>query len=183
MHTQPCTNCQGRKFINGSECAICNGVGQLSVQKKLNVKIPKGVKQGAKIRIKKEGNKGLNGGSDGDLYLLVNIEKNPYYEIDGLNILCNMPITPYEAVLGSEVKLNIMGENVAVKIPAMTSSGQKLKLSQLGLHNKSKSKRGDIIITVLIKLPETMSDEEKQLYSKLAEVSKSDVRKDFNNAK
>ena len=182
LHTQPCPNCEGRTFINGSTCKMCNGTGQLSLQKKINVKIPKGVTHGAKVRVKKEGNKGLNGGKDGDLYLVINIEKNKYFEIEGMNILCTLPITPYEAVLGTEITIPVFKENINVKIPPMTSSGQKLRLAGLGLDNKSKTKKGDIIITVMIKLPEVLSSKEKELYSKLQEISKDDIRKDLNNA-
>lgn len=183
LHTQPCPNCEGHKFINGAQCNMCNGSGQLSLQKKINVKIPKGVSQGSKVRIKKEGNKGLNGGKDGDLYLIVNIDKNPYFEIDGMNILCNLPITPFEAVFGAEVPINLLNETINVKIPPMTSSGQKLRLAGLGIENKSKTKKGDIIVTVLIKLPEKISEKEKALYEQLKDISNYDVRKDMNNAK
>ena len=183
LHTQPCPHCSGRKFINGSQCSMCNGSGQLSLQKKINVKIPKGVSQGSKVRIKKEGNKGLNGGKDGDLYLIVDIEKNPYFSIEGNNILCNLPITPFEAVLGAEVTIPVFGEKVTVKIPPMTSSGQKLRLAELGVEDKSKSKKGDMIVTVQIKLPERLSEREKALYNQLKELSKHNIRKDLNNAK
>lgn len=181
LHTQPCPNCEGRKFINGAQCSMCNGTGQISLQKKINVKIPKGVSQGSKVRVKKEGNKGLNGGKDGDLYLIVDIEKNPYFEIDGNNVICNLPITPFEAVLGAEVTIPVFGEKVNVKIPPMTSSGQKLRLSGLGVENKSK--KGDMIVNVQIKLPERLSEKEKALYNQLKELSKFNVRKDLNNAK
>ena len=183
LHTQPCPNCEGRKFINGTQCSMCNGTGQLSLQKKINVKIPKGVSQGSKVRIKKEGNKGLNGGKDGDLYLIVDIEKNPYFSIEGNNILCNLPITPFEAVLGTEVTIPVFGEKVTVKIPPMTSSGQKLRLAELGVEDKSKAKKGDMIVTVQIKLPEILSEKEKALYNQLKELSKYNIRKDLNNAK
>ncbi len=183
LHTQPCPNCEGRLFINGSQCTMCKGNGQLSIQKKINVKIPKGVTQGSKVRVKKEGNKGLNGGKDGDLYLIVNIEKNSFFETDGLNILCNLPINTFEAVFGAEIPINLFNEKIIVKIPPMTSSGQKLRLASQGIENKSKTKKGDIIITVLIKLPEKLTEEEKLLYSKLKEISKVDIRKDMNNAK
>lgn len=183
LHTQPCPNCFGRKFINGAQCSMCNGSGQLSQQKKINVKIPKGVSQGSKVRVKKEGNKGLNGGKDGDLYLIVDIEKNQYFSIDGNNILCNLPITPFEAVLGTEVTIPVFGEKVTVKIPQMTSSGQKLRLAGLGIENKSKTKKGDMIVTVQVKLPEKLSEKEKALYNQLKELSKYDIRKDLKDAK
>ncbi len=183
IHTQPCPNCGGRKFINGAECQMCKGTGQLSLQKKINVKIPKGVKQGSKVRVKKEGNKGLNGGKDGDLYLIVKIEKNPFFDIEGMNILCNLPVTPAEAALGAHINFLLMNENITVTIPPLTSSGQKLKLSGLGLFNKSKSKRGDVIITVMIKFPNYLSPSEKDLYLKLYNMTDYDIRKDLNNAK
>lgn len=183
LHTEPCPNCGGRKFINESQCVMCKGTGILSLQKKINVKIPKGVTQGSKVRIKKEGNKGLNGGKDGDLYLLINIEKHPFFEIDGLNILCTLPITPFEAVFGADIKIPSTENSLTVKIPPMTSSGQKLKLAEQGLENKSKTKKGDMIITVMIKLPDNLSDEEKELYSKLKDLSSYDIRKDMQNGK
>lgn len=182
LHTMPCPQCGGRKFINGAACPMCKGSGTLSLQKKINVKIPKGVTTGSKVRVAKEGNKGINGGKDGDLYLLITVEKHPFYEIDGLNILCNLPVTPFEAVLGTEVSLPVLNGIVTVKIPPMISSGQKLKLASEGLENKSKTKKGDIIVTVQIKLPEKLSDKEKELYSQLKNLSSDDIRKDFNNA-
>ncbi len=183
LHTQPCPNCGGRKFINSSQCAMCKGQGTISLQKKINVKIPRGVSQGSKVRVKKEGNKGLNGGKDGDLYLIITVEKHPFFEIDGLNILCNLPITPFEAALGAEVSVPAIEGNANVKIPPMTSSGQKLRLAGQGIENKNKSKKGDMIITISIKIPEKLSDEEKELYTKLKELSSFDIRKDMKNDK
>ncbi len=183
LHTEPCPNCGGRIFINGAKCSMCAGSGIVSLQKKINVKIPQGVKQGSKIRIKNEGNKGLNGGKNGDLYLIVNIEKNSYYEIEGTNVLCNLPVTPFEAVLGAEISIPAIDGNISVKIPPMTSSGQKLKLEGAGVYNKSKTKKGDMIITVYIKLPKNFSDKELELYNKLKNLSADDIRKDLKNAK
>lgn len=183
LHTEPCTNCQGRKFINGSGCPKCGGQGEISLQKKINVQIPRGVKTGSRVRIPGEGNQGYNGGKNGDLYLNVVVEKNQYYDIEGLDILCTLPITPYEAALGTEITIPAPDGNITVKIPSGTSSGQKLKIASQGLENNTKTKRGDIVITVQIKMPEKLSDEEKELYEKLKNVSKSDVRKDFKNAK
>ena len=183
LHTEPCTNCNGRKFINEAICPKCGGTGESSLHKKINVKIPAGVKTGSKIRISKEGNKGLNGGKDGDLYLNITVEKHPYFEFNKLDILCTLPITPYEAALGTEIQIPVSDGNITVKIPPNTSSGQKLKIASQGLQDKAKTKRGDIIIRVQIKFPETLSEEEKELYEKLKNISNSDIRKDFNNAK
>ncbi len=183
LHTQPCPNCEGRTFINGSVCKMCSGTGVLSVQKKINVKIPKDVKQGSKVRIKKEGDKGLYGGKDGDLYLIINIEKNGYYEIEGYNLLCTLPITPFEAVLGTSVEIPVVDGSVTVSVPPMISSGQKLTIPSQGISNKSGTKRGDLIITVMIKLPQNLSAEETELYKKLKRLSSADIREDMKNVK
>ncbi len=183
IHTQPCPNCEGRKFINGTTCKMCNASGEISSQKKINVKIPKGVTTGSKVRIKKEGNKGLNGGKDGDLYLIISVEKNPYIEFDGLNILINLPVTPFEAALGADITIPAYDGKINIKIPSMTSSGQKLKLTGQGIENKSKSKRGDIIVTTIIKFPDKLSEKEIELYNQLKDTASYDIRKDFNNAK
>lgn len=183
LHTQPCPNCGGRKFINEAQCTMCKGVGTISLQKKINVKIPQGVSQGSKVRVKKEGNKGLNGGKDGDLYLIITVEKHPFFEIEGQNILCTLPITPFEAALGAEITVPAIEGNVTVKIPPMTSSGQKLRLSGQGIENKTKSKKGDMIITISIKMPDKLSEEEKELYTKLKELSSHDIRKEMQNGK
>ena len=183
LHTQACPNCGSRMFINGAKCQMCNGTGTISLQKKINVKIPKGVSQGSKVRVKREGNKGINGGKDGDLYLIVNIEKSRYFEIDELNVLCNLPITPFEAALGAEITIPALDGNVNVKIPPLTSSGQKLRLSGQGLENKNRTKKGDMIITVNIKFPEKLSAKETELYEKLKRFSSADIRKDMTNEK
>ena len=141
------------------------------------------MRTGSRVRVQGEGNQGYNGGKNGDLYLNVVVEKNQYYEINGLDIMCLLPITPYEAVLGAEIAIPSPYGNITVKIPPGTSSGQKLKISAQGLENKTKTKRGDIIVTVQIKIPENISDKEKELYTKLKNLSKADVRKDFKNAK
>ena len=181
VHTTPCHHCEGRKFINGAQCQMCKGTGEISIKKKINVSIPKGVITGSKVRVKKEGNSGINGGKDGDLYLVIEVEQNPYYSIEGNNILCTLPITPEEAVLGTEITIPSIDGKINVKIPAMTSSGQKLKIPEQGLQNKSGTKKGDIIITILIKLPEKLSTKEKDLYEQLKKLSNHNIRKDIGN--
>lgn len=181
LHTQPCPNCHGHKFINGSTCLMCNGTGTLSLQKKINVKIPKGVSKGSKVRIKSEGNKGINGGKDGNLFLILDIEQNPFFSVDGLNLLCNLPISPFEAVLGADIELPVSDGTLKVKIPPMSSSCQKLKIPNEGICNKDNSKKGDLIINLLIKLPESYSQKELELYKKLKSLSTEDIRKDLKN--
>jgi len=176
LHTQPCPKCKNRKFVNGAICPQCHGAGEISMHKKISVKIPEHVKQGAKIRISGEGNPGVNGGKNGDLYLIVKIDTNSSgFEIDGLNVLQTVRIAPYEAVLGEHVSIKTYdGKTATVKLMAGTKNGQKYRLANQGI--KKDDKVGDMIITVIIDIAKNLSKEEVLLYKKLKEVATSNIR-------
>lgn len=176
MHLEVCPRCKGRKFINGSKCDVCSGSGEHSIHKRINVKIPAGIKNSTKLRIKGEGNEGKFGGKNGDLYLIITVSpENDRIKYDGLNILYNLPISPYEAVLGGEIPVRSFdGSIVKVKIPEKTSSGQKFRLAGQGI--KKGNKTGDMIVTVTIEIPKHLSDDEVKLYEKLKRISLEDVR-------
>lgn len=183
LHTERCPNCEGKRFINGAICQFCKGKGEVSLHKKLNVKIPPHVTQNSKIRIANEGNKGLNGGKNGDLYLIIEIENDSFFKFEGINVLCEIPITPYEAALGTTIDIPTMEGNVSMKIPPLTSSGQKFRLSKEGLFDEKNDIKGDQIVTVKIEMPKALSLEEIQLYEKLKTLSNEDIRKNIKNAK
>ena len=170
LHTEVCPNCSGRIFINGSTCPLCKGSGETSIHKKINVKIPKNIKQNAKIRIAGEGNRGRYGGRNGDVYLLVKIQNDEKYTYDGLNVGFSVVIYPHEAVFGTDVSVETPQGAVSMKIPANTSQGQKFRLSSHGLKDDD-GKVGDAIVTVKIDLPQELTDEELELYKKLSEIS------------
>lgn len=170
LHTEPCPKCHGRKFANGSICAYCKGVGEISVHKKLSVRIPEHVKQGAKIRIAGEGNQGFNGGKNGDLYLIVKIDtENSPFKYDGLNILQTVPVEPYEAVLGSKINIKTQNGQVSMKLMSGTMNGQKYRLAKQGLEKDGQ--KGDMIVTISIEIPKNLSKEEVILYEKLKQAA------------
>lgn len=179
LHTQCCTKCEGRKMINGSKCPLCAGRGTTSIHKKINVKIPAGVKNGTKIRVAGEGNPGTNGGKNGNLYLLVEIEMSKFFKYDGLNATCEVPITVCEAVLGSVISVPTPKGEVSMKIPANTSSGQKFRLANQGLSDDNKT--GDLIVNVFIKIPNDLTEEEKKLYEQLQKTDRKDIRKNLGD--
>lgn len=181
LHSEECPKCEGRKFVNGAKCHICKGTGEISNHKKINVKIPAGIKNGAKIRIANEGNKGTNGGKNGDLYLLVNIKEESFFRYEGNNIYCEIPITPYEAVLGAQIDIPTICGNVSMKIPPNTTTGQKFRLSQQGTIDNKTKKRGDQIVTVKIEIPKTLSSEEIKLYEQLKQHSTQNIRENLIN--
>lgn len=174
LHTETCHNCSGRNFLNGAKCPICKGLGEHSLHKKLHVKIPPHVKHGSKIRIANEGNKGYNGGRNGDLFLNIKIESDSNFKYEGLNILCETKITPFEAVLGASIEIQTPTGKVKMKITPNTHSGQKFRLSGQGLSQNGK--KGDMIVTVNIEIPKKLTDEEIELYKKLRDISKGNIR-------
>lgn len=179
MHTVQCPHCKGRKFINGAKCSVCFGKGDVSDHKRITVKIPKNIKNGTKLRVPNEGNSGKNGGKNGDLYLLVKIEGNSRIQYSGTDILFNVPITPYEAVIGGDISIPTFEGNVSLKIPPHTNSGQKFRLAAQGLVQNGKI--GDMIVTVHIEIPCSLSDDEIKLYEKLKKLSQNNIRENILN--
>lgn len=174
LQTQVCPKCSGRKFINGSICPHCKGKGETTNYKKFSVKIPAGVKNNSKIRLAGEGSNGINGGSNGDLYITIHILEPKSYKTEGLNILKTIAISPYEAVLGTEIKISTLTGNINVKIAHNTQNGQKIRLAGCGIVQNNKI--GDMILTVEIRIPRDLTDEEINLYKKLREISSSNIR-------
>lgn len=169
IHTEVCPNCEGRPFLNGRKCPVCGGLGEQSIHKKLNVKIPAHVKHGSKIRIANEGNKGYNGGRNGDLYLNIKIEQSASnFKYEGLNVLCTVPIAPFEAVLGATIEIDSPNGKISMKVTPNTHNGQKFRITGEGL--ELNGKKGDMIVTVSIEVPKKPSKEEIELYKKLKDI-------------
>lgn len=179
MHTTECPNCKGRKFINGTICPKCNGSGEKSEHRKVSVKIPKNIKNGAKLRLHSEGQCGKNGGKNGDLYLTINIEPNSKMKFDGNNIIYNVPITPFEAALGGNITIPSFDGILNLKIPPKTQTNQKFRIAGQGLNKNGKS--GDMIVVVHIEIPSSLSDDEIRLYEKLRKLSSQNIRENLLN--
>lgn len=177
IHRELCPNCEGRRFINGSKCGVCDGTGEFAQHKKITVKIPQNVKNGAKLRITGEGNPGFYGGSNGNLFLTVKIEPDSNIKIEGRDILYKLPITPYEAVLGGKIDVPVFDGRVTLTLPAKTVSGQKFRLAGEGI--KTNGKFGDMIITVEIQIPKDLNEDEIRLYEKLKKLSHGNIRENL----
>ena len=174
LQKEVCPKCGGKKFANGTICKHCSGKGKTTSYKKFNVKIPAGIKDGSKIRLAGEGSKGVNGGACGDLYINIKIKEHDNIKSEGLNIYKTVAVSPYEAVLGEEICIGTTSGSIKVKIPANTQNGQKIRLAGCGLVQNDKI--GDMIITLEIKIPMNLSDEEINLYKKLKEISSVNIR-------
>lgn len=144
------------------------GMPQVST-KNLDVSIPAGVRDGARIRLAGQGNPGMGGGSAGDLYLKVRILPHALFKLKGDNIVLDLPLTPWEAALGTTVTVPTLDKSVQLSVPPGVGSGQKLRLRGRGLGTGAR--RGDQLVRVMIKVPKDLSDEERTLMEQLAEAS------------
>ena len=159
---EKCPYCGGSGY-----CSHCGGTGILSTPKTVKVKLPKGVSEGKKVRLKGEG-KTNEYGQKGDLYLVVHF-KDSEYEFDGDNLIKDVEITPPEAVLGCSKEISTLHGKINIKIPAGVSSGQSLRLKQMGLPKTSGY--GDLNAKIKIIIPKNLSKEVVDLYKKIAELS------------
>jgi curved DNA-binding protein len=137
--------------------------------KVLEVKVPAGIKDGQRIRLAGQGNPGSHGGGTGDLYLRIKIRPHHIYKVQDNNIILDLPVAPWEAALGSTVRASTLEGPVELTLPAGMSSGKKLRIRGRGLGTGSK--KGDQLVRVIIVAPKVKSDEELELWEKLAETT------------
>ncbi len=161
---EKCTHC-----TPGSFCSHCGGTGYVNNSSSAKIKLPKNVTEGQKIKLKGKG-RSDSYGRKGDMYLVVHI-KDKNYEIDGTTLTKEVEITPYEAVLGTTKEIETLHGKISIKIPKMVSSGQSLRLKELGLPDKN-GKLGDLKAKMKIVIPKDLSDEEVKLYQQLADLRK-----------
>jgi len=158
-----CTQCPK----DGSFCHNCSGTGIISSNKSVKVNLPKEVKEGQKIRLKGQGKTDAYG-RHGDLYLIINF-KDSEYQMNGNDLTKEIEITPSQAVLGAGKEIDTLHGKINIKIPQKISSGQSLRLKNLGLPMKNGS-FGNLNVKVKIVIPENLSDKQIELYKKLAEL-------------
>jgi curved DNA-binding protein len=141
----------------------------------IDVNIPPGVVDGQRIRLRGQGGQGSGGGGTGDLYLVVRIASHPRYRLEGRDLHVLMPLAPWEAALGSSVDIDTPGGPATVTVPAGTSSHRRLRLKGRGLPNK-RGKPGDLYAEAQIKVPTSLSAEERTLFEQLGRTSTFDPR-------
>lgn len=143
--------------------------GQSPSLKTLQVNIPKGIKEGAKIRLAGQGNPGQFGGTSGDLYLKIAMLPHRLYYLEGVNVVIDLALAPWEAALGTKLRVPTLDGPVELTIPPGVDSGRKFRLRGKGLGTGAD--KGDQLVKVRIKTPNTLSDKEKALWEQLAEAS------------
>ena len=145
--------------------------------KTFSVKIPEGIRDGERIRLIGQGKQGKNGGKNGDLFLKVKIEDDKKFKLKGYDIYTEIPITPWEAALGTKTSIETIDDETNIYIPNGIQSGEKLVISNKGYKGENKDIRGNLIVKVKIVVPKELTKDEKKIYKKLSEVSKFNPRK------
>jgi curved DNA-binding protein len=137
---------------------------------RVKARIPRGVTSGEKLRVPGKGGKGQNGGPSGDLYLEIEVEVHPLFRVSGKDLFIDLPLAPWEAVLGTSVELPTPAGTVTLRVPAGTRAGQQLRLTGRGIARGS-SPPGNLYAIVRIDVPAKVDDAQRELYRKLAEIS------------
>ena len=154
----------GISALRSSSFLIANGAA-----KRLEVKVPAGIKTGGRIRIPGEGEAGSGGGPAGDLYLVVTVRPHPVYERKDDDLLADVAVPLATAVLGGEVQVpTLKGRNVALKVPPETQNGKQFRLAGLGMPHLQGGGNGDLLVRTKVQLPTRLSDRERELFTELA---------------
>ena len=166
-----CENCGGSGVKNNRPCPVCGGSGQVAKTETYQVKIPPGVTAGQRLRVAGRGEAGSHGGQAGDLFLRVHLARHPDFEVDDHNLIYEAELAPWEAVLGTNLSVPTLNGKVNIKIPPGTQNGQKLRVRGRGLPQRS-GPAGDLIVVSRIEVPEKITEDERKLWTQLADTSK-----------
>ena len=174
-HAVPCEQCGGTGQKGRRACTACGGAGQIARTDTYQVKIPAGVIEGQRLRVSGRGEPGVGGGAAGDLYLRVLLAKHPDFEVRDHNLIHEVELAPWEAVLGAHVSVPTLSGRVNIKVPPGTQNGQKLRVRGRGLPLRS-GNNGDLIVEMRIEVPSHISESERKLWEQLAKESKFNPR-------
>ncbi|MEV4108274.1 molecular chaperone DnaJ [Nonomuraea sp. NPDC049695] len=163
--SEPCRDCKGRGLIVDDPCPVCEGSGRAKSTRTIQARIPAGVADGQRVKLKAKGAPGENGGPAGDLYILTHVKPHAVFGRSGENLTITVPVTFTEAALGAEIKVpTLKGMPVTLRIPAGTPNGRTFRVRGRGVTRKDGTK-GDLLATVEVVVPKTLDDKSRELLS------------------
>ena len=172
-----CPNCQGRGQVIDNPCQACSGSGRVTRERTLSVNIPPGVEDGTRIRLAGEGEAGVRGGPTGDLYIFLSIAGHPFFQREGADLHCRVPISMVTAALGGEFEVpTIDGTNTRVKVPEGTQSGRRFRVQGKGMPVLRSKQAGDMYIQVLVETPQKLTKRQRELLSEFERLSSRDTQ-------
>lgn len=174
--TATCDSCRGNGKIIKKPCSNCRGTGYIKINKTLSVNIPAGIDNGERIALRGQGCDGRNGGPSGDLIIQINVKSHSFFERDGVNLYCEIPITVSEAVLGAEIEVPTLEGKHKFVIPEGTQTGTQFTLKQKGVpYVNNANRRGDIIFSVAVEIPKGLNEKQKKAMRGFAEACNDNV--------
>ncbi len=164
-----CPTCHGEGSLLSDPCGQCGGAGRVEKEQTLQVKIPAGVEDGTRIRLSGEGEAGLRGGPAGDLYIFLHIRPHEFFQRDGADLFCRVPISMVTAALGGEIEVpTIEGKKARLSVPEGTQTGRQFRLKGLGMPVVNSDRRGDMYVQVTVETPVNLTARQKELLREFA---------------
>ena len=173
--SRTCSHCHGQGAINPDPCSVCHGSGRVRKLHALSVKIPGGVDSGSRLKIRGEGEGGILGGPPGDLYVVMRVQEHPIFIRDGLEIICEVPISFVQAALGAEIEVPTLKGKVKIKIPFGTQSGKVFRLKGKGIKDVHGYHQGDQHVRVIVETPTHLTAKQKELLREFAALEVEEV--------
>jgi len=174
--SQPCPRCRGNGTVIEDPCPRCHGSGRERRTKRYTVRIPAGVKDGTRIRLKGKGEAGFHGGEAGDLFVITRVEPSKLYERRGDDLVVDVPVTFAEAALGATIDVPTPDGPVSLKVKPGTQDGTLLRVKGKGAPRLKGSGRGDVLARVRVAIPKRLNKRERELLEELQKVSGEDPR-------
>jgi molecular chaperone DnaJ len=173
-----CPQCQGRGTVISDPCKRCRGQRRVEQERTLEVKVPAGVEEGARMRLTGEGEHGLDGGPSGDLYVVLHVEEHPRFRREGAHVISELEVTYPQLVLGALVEVETVHGAVPLDIPAATQPGEQFRLQGQGVARLDGRGKGDhhVFVRLQVPAPGEVTEEERELLRRLAEVQGKPVR-------
>jgi molecular chaperone DnaJ len=172
-----CPSCQGRGQVIDDPCKVCGGAGRVTRDRNLSVNIPPGVEDGTRIRLAGEGEAGLRGGPPGDLYIFLSITPHEFFQRDGADLHCRVPISMVSAALGGEFEVpSIDGAKSRVKVPSGTQTGRRFRLSGKGMPVLRTKQTGDMYVQVSVETPQNLSKKQRELLAEFEKLSSAETQ-------
>ncbi len=171
-----CPSCHGRGEFIEDPCPACSGVGRINRERTLAVNIPAGVEDGTRIRLAGEGEAGLRGGPTGDLYIFLSIKPHEFFQRDGADIFCRVPIAMTTAALGGNIDVpTVDGGRIRMPVPGGTETGKQFRLKNKGMPVLRSKAQGDMYIEVDVETPKNLSRRQRELLEQFAQESNTDT--------
>src|SRR5215467_1281649 len=171
-----CPGCQGRGQMIEDACPSCSGSGRVTRERTLSVNIPQGVEDGTRIRLAGEGEAGVRGGPPGDLYIFLSLASHQFFQRDGADLHCRVPISMVTASLGGEFEVpTIDGGKTRVKVPEGTQSGRRFRLQAKGMPVLRSKQSGDMYVQVVVETPQNLTKRQRELLHEFDRLSSKDT--------